>query len=321
MKRIGILCSGGDAPGMNSALRAVVRSAIFEGIEVFGIKNGYEGLIDGSLVPMIESSVADIIQKGGTILGTSRSERFRKKEGVSQALNVLKVYGIEGLIVLGGDGSMRGAYSLYKEGFPVGLIPCSIDNDMDYTDYTVGFWTAVDTVTDAISKIRDTTDAHNRANVVEVMGRNCGDIALYAGISGGAESILVPENKADIDDIARKMLMGKNRGKRHHIILVAEGLGHAHEIAEELQKITEIETRVTILGYIQRGGSPSSVDRVLASAMGNILVKKMIENDENKALAVGIRNGQIFTEDFERAFNRKKVFSKNLYDIMKIVSI
>lgn len=315
---IAILTSGGDAPGMNAAIRSVVRSAIFNGLNVYGIYGGYEGLINGKLEKLEVSSVADIIQKGGTILGTSRSKRFETEEGVEAAINILKVYEIDMVVVLGGDGSAKGAFELEKKGIKTAVIPCSIDNDMGYTDYTIGFFTAVGTATDAISKIRDTTDAHGRANVVEVMGRSCGDIALYAGISGGAESIIVPEIDETIEEVSRKMITGKNRGKRHHIILVAEGAGEGHKVAKELEKITGIETRVTILGYIQRGGSPSPVDRILASAMGSHAVEMLLKN---KSVAVGIRDGKIFSEPIGTALRKKKSFDKNLFEIMKMVSI
>lgn len=315
---IAVMTSGGDAPGMNAAIRAVVRTSIYKGMEVYGIYGGFEGLIEGKIEKLNLSSVADIIQKGGTILGTSRSKRFHSEEGQESAVSKLKIYNIDKLVVLGGDGSAKGALALEKKGIRTAVIPCTIDNDMGYTESTIGFYTAVETVTDAISKIRDTTEAHGRANVVEVMGRSCGDIALYAGISGGAESIIVPEMETNMDEIAKKMLEGKNRGKRHHIILVAEGAGEAHEVARDLQKLTGIETRVTILGYIQRGGSPGPADRIMATSMGVVAVESLLEN---KSVAIGIRGGRIFSEPIGTALRTKNKFNRKLYETMKMVSI
>lgn len=315
---IAVMTSGGDAPGMNAAIRAVVRTSIYKGMEVYGIYGGFEGLIDGKIEKLNLSSVADIIQKGGTILGTSRSKRFQSEEGQESAVSKLKIYNIDKLVVLGGDGSAKGALALEKKGIKTAVLPCTIDNDMGYTESTIGFYTAVETVTDAISKIRDTTEAHGRANVVEVMGRSCGDIALYAGIAGGAESIIVPEMETNMDEIAKKMLEGKNRGKRHHIILVAEGAGEAHEVARELQKLTGIETRVTILGYIQRGGSPGPADRIMATSMGVVAVESLLEN---KSVAIGIRGGRIFSEPIGTALRTKNKFNRKLYETMKMVSI
>lgn len=316
--RIAILTSGGDAPGMNAAIRSVTRTSIYEGIEVFGIKGGYEGLIDAKFEKLIESSVADIIQRGGTILSTSRSERFMTKEGLEKAISSLKIFEIDALIVLGGDGSLHGAKMLKENGIKVIGIPCSIDNDLAYTDYTIGFMTAVETATEAVSHIRDTTEALGRANVVEVMGRNCGDIALYSGVSSGAESIIVPEIPLDINEIAEKAIMGKNRGKKHHIIIMSEGCGSAFDFAKEFEKLTGIDTRVTVLGYIQRGGTPSISDRILASELGYLAVK---EAKKGNSLALGYKDGKVIKMSFDEIFNVKKVFRKDLLEILKTVSI
>ena len=316
--RIAILTSGGDAPGMNAAIRSVTRTSIYEGIEVFGIKSGYEGLIDAKFEKLIQSSVADIIQRGGTILSTSRSERFMTKEGLEKAISSLKIFEIDALIVLGGDGSLHGAKILKEHGINVIGIPCSIDNDLAYTDYTIGFMTAVETVTEAVSHIRDTTEALGRANVVEVMGRNCGDIALYSGVSSGAESIIVPEIPLDINEIAEKAIMGKNRGKKHHIIIMSEGCGSAFDFAKEFEKLTGIDTRVTVLGYIQRGGTPIIADRILASEFGYLAVK---EAKKGNSLALGYKDGKVIKMSFDEIFNVKKVFRKDLLDILKTVSI
>lgn len=317
--RIAILTSGGDAPGMNGVIRAVVRTGIYLGHEVYGVENGYEGLIDGKLNRLVESSVADIIHRGGTILGTSRSERFMTDEGKKKALNILDVFGIDKVIVAGGDGSLRGAIELKKLGIDVIGIPLSIDNDLGYTEYTIGFLTAVKTVTDAISNIRDTTEAHARANIVEVMGRHCGDIALYAGISGGAENIIVPEREFSIEEIAKKAILGKNRGKRHHIIIKAEGAGNTSEIQEEFERLTGIDTKVTVLGYLQRGGSPDVMDRVFAAEMGNKATEYICNN--TGGYAVGIKDGKVKIFDLEEALSIEKEFNDELCEILKIVSI
>ena len=319
MDKIAILTSGGDAPGMNAVIRAVVRTAIYYGIEVYGIKNGYEGLIDGEVEQLIESSVADIIQRGGTVLGTSRSERFMTHEGFNQAIDVLKKYGINKVIVGGGDGSLRGAKKLSESGIDVVGIPLSIDNDLGFTDYSVGFFTAITTVTNAISNIRDTTESHGRANVVEVMGRDCGDIALYSGIAGGAENIIVPEKKYDISEIAKKAIVGKKRGKRHHIIIMAEGAGNSYEFAEKFEELTGIDTKVTILGYIQRGGSPSVVDRILGSTMGNMAVEHILKN--TGGYVTSIREGRVKTYPIDDALKMENKFDENLSEILKIISI
>ena len=233
MKTIGILTSGGDAPGMNAAIRSVVRTAIYNGLKVFGIKEGYNGLINGKLEEMNLSSVADIIHRGGTMLRSARSEEFMTEKGFNKALNILRIFNIDSLVILGGDGTFRGAKKLNDSGVPVVCIPCTIDNDMGYTDYTIGFFTAVETVVDAMSKLRDTSTSHGRANVVEVMGRSCGDIALYAGLAGGAESIIVPEVDFNIDEVCKRVIQGRNRGKLHHIIVLAEGVGNAYEVAKK----------------------------------------------------------------------------------------
>ncbi|WBW49785.1 6-phosphofructokinase [Peptoniphilus equinus] len=319
MKNIGILTSGGDAPGMNAVIRASVRAALYKGIKVYGIRRGYEGLIDGDVIEMNASSVGDIIQRGGTILGTSRSERFMTEEGFQKALNVLEVFDIDQLVVLGGDGTMKGALKLSEHGIAVACLPLTIDNDMGYTDYTIGFFTAVDTVTEAISRIRDTTESHGRANIVEVMGRNCGDIALYAGLAAGAESIIVPEHPFDMDSIAKKAIEGKNRGKRHHIIILAEGAGDAEDIKTHFEELTGIVTRVTVLGYIQRGGSPSVVDRILGSNMGVAAVEALSAG--KKAVAIGYNDGKFNEMPLVEAVNVKKVYRDNLEDILTITSI
>ena len=268
MKTIGILTSGGDAPGMNAAIRAVVRSAIYYGCKVYGINRGYKGLIESDLVEMDLSSVGDIIHRGGTILKSSRCEEFKTEEGRQKAVKILKKHGIDCLVVIGGDGSFNGAQKLSDLGFPAIGIPGTIDNDLAYTDYTIGFDTALNTVVDAISKIRDTSSSHERVNIVEVMGRHCGDLALYSGLAGGAETIIVPEVDYKIEDICLRLETTKKRGKRHSIIVVAEGVGNANDIAKGIVERTGADLRVTVLGHVQRGGSPTVSDRILASRMG-----------------------------------------------------
>lgn len=319
MKTIGILSSGGDAPGMNAAIRAVVRSGIYNGFKVMGIKEGYKGLIEGDLYEMNLSSVADIIHRGGTMLRSSRSKEFMTEEGFKKALNIIDLFDIDGLVVLGGDGTLKGARDLANNGVPTIGIPCTIDNDCGYTDYTVGFYTAVETVVDAISKIRDTSTSHGRANVIEVMGRHCGDIALYSGLAGGAESIIVPEIEFNIDEVCKKALQGKNRGKLHHIIVLAEGVGNAYDVSKCIQEKAGIDTRVTILGYVQRGGTPTSFDRILASEMGNRAIELLKGDISGRAL--GIKCDSIVDLDIGDALNIKKEFDKDMYHTAQVLSI
>lgn len=319
MRTIGILTSGGDAPGMNAAIRAVVRAGIYNGYRIMGIRQGFSGLIDGDIDDMQLSSVADIIHRGGTTLRSSRSDEFKTEEGLKKAINVLNIFGIDGLVVLGGDGTLRGARDLTNAGIPTIGIPCTIDNDCGYTDYTIGFYTAVETAVDAISKIRDTSTSHGRANVIEVMGRHCGDIALYAGLAGGAESIIVPEVEFNIDEVCKKALQGKNRGKLHHIIVLAEGVGNAYDVAKPIVEKTGIDTRVTILGYIQRGGTPTSFDRVLASNMGNKAIELLRDGKSGRAL--GIKCNEIIDMDINEALEVKKVFNIEMYNTAQVLSI
>ena len=318
MKTIGILTSGGDAPGMNSAIRGAVRTAINKSMRIKGVRNGYDGLMKGDIYEMNMSSVADIIHKGGTILGTARSLEFETPEGQQRGAEILADYGIEGLIVIGGDGSFKGAKALSDLGIKTIGIPGTIDNDMGYTDYTIGFFTAIETVSDAIGKLRDTSSSHGRAVVIEVMGRHCGDLALYSGLAGGAESIIVPEHKFSINEIIAKMEHGRKRGKLHHLITLAEGVGDPYALANELEEKTEIETKVTVLGHVQRGGSPSAVDRLLGSAMGSRAVELLSE--ERTGLALGYVNGQIIEVSIDEATTVKSVFDENLYDLANSLS-
>lgn len=319
MKTIAILTSGGDAPGMNAVIRSVVRTAIFNDLKVLAIKEGYNGLIKGDIETMTLSSVADIIHRGGTILRTARSEEFMTEEGMTQALDVIKKFKIDAIVVLGGDGTFRGARELAKRGIKVIGIPCTIDNDLGYTDYTIGFLTAVETAVSAISKLRDTSESHGRAIVLQVMGRNCGDIALYSGIAGGAESIVVPEVKLDIDAIINKIKNGKKRGKKHHIIVAAEGALDAYELEKIIEEKGGIETRVTVLGYVQRGGVPTVQDRILASDFGYDAVNLLLNG--KSGLVLGYKNGKIIEVDIDEALETKKEFNKDLLKMVDILSI
>ena len=321
MKRIAVMTSGGDAPGMNAAIRAVVRGALYHKMEVYGIERGYEGLINGEIKEMQVSSVSDILQRGGTWLKTARSKRFMAPEGFQRALDMLQSFEIEGLVVIGGDGSYRGGLELTKAGITVIGLPGTIDNDLTYTDSTIGFDTAVNTVLNAIGNIRDTSSSHERSTVIEVMGRHCGDIALHAGLTGGAESILIPEEPIDINKICRTLIQGKNRGRMHSIILRAEGVEMCTEdLAKTIQERTGMETKIVVLGYIQRGGSPTARDRMLASRMGYKAVELLLQEGMTSK-AVGIKGDEIVYYDLEEALNMPRKHDTSLMDLAEILSI
>lgn len=317
--KIGVLTSGGDAPGMNAAIRAVVRTAVYHKIDVYGINRGYAGLLDKDISPLNVYSVADILQKGGTILRTSRSDFFPTEAGQKRAAEVLKEYGIEHLIVIGGDGSLYGALALKRLGVSVVGIPGTIDNDFGASDFTVGFDTAVTTAIEAIGKIRDTTFSHNRINVVQVMGRTCGDIALYAGFSVGAEALIIPEIETDLKAICDRLLAGKDRGKLHSIVMLAEGCGSYRDYCKQIEELTQVITKGTNLGYIQRGGSPSHFDRNLASFMGYKAVESIV--DDKTGNVVVQRNGEYIMVPLEEALETPKVFREEMYKIAKVLSI
>lgn len=319
MKTIAILTSGGDAPGMNAVIRSVVRTAIYNDLKVLAIKEGYNGLIKGDIETMTLSSVADIIHRGGTILRTARSDEFMTEEGINQALEVIKKFKIDAIVALGGDGTLRGARELARRGVKVIGVPCTIDNDLGYTDYTIGFLTAVETAVSAISKLRDTSESHGRAIVLQVMGRNCGDIALYSGIAGGAESIVIPEVELNTDAIIKKIQNGRKRGKKHHIIVAAEGALDAYELAKIIEEKGDIETRVTVLGYVQRGGVPTVQDRILASDFGYEAVNLLLSG--KSGLALGYRSGKIIEVDIDEALETKKDFDKDQLKMVDILSI
>ena len=287
--RVGILTSGGDAPGMNACIRAVVRGGLYYGMEIFGIQQGYEGLINGEFVQMSTASVADIIHRGGTILQTARSIAFMEDAGIKKAYEQLQKYKIDALVVIGGDGTLTGAQRLNElTGMRVFGLPGTIDNDLAYTDFTIGFDTSVNTVLSAIGNIRDTSSSHGRTTIIEVMGRQCGDIALHAGLAGGAETIMVPEKSYDLDAIVRKLQAGRERGKRHSIIIKAEGVDiSAEDLAKVLaERMGGVEVKVVILGYIQRGGSPTARDRILASRTGVRCIELIREGVNNAAVGI-----------------------------------
>lgn len=319
MKRIGVLTSGGDSPGMNAAVRAVVRKAIFHEVEVFGIYYGYQGLLAGNIHQLEAGDVGDIIQRGGTKLYSARCEEFKSEEGQLKAIEQLKKYGIEGLVVIGGDGSYRGAMALTERGFPCIGVPGTIDNDIPGTDYTIGFDTALNTIIESIDKIRDTATSHERTFIIEVMGRDAGDLALWAGLAGGAETILIPEVDFDMDDMIDRLQKGKKRGKKHSIIIVAEGVMSGNKLAEMMHGKVELETRVSVLGHIQRGGSPTGRDRVLGSLFGARAVEVLIDGPGGRA--IGMKNHQVVDYDMTEAFLGDHETDMSLYTLSKELSI
>src|SRR5438067_3330280 len=322
VSRIGVLTSGGDSPGMNAAIRAVVRTGIFYGLEVYGVMRGYQGLIEDDIYRMESRSVANIIQRGGTILKTARCKIFHKPEGRKQAYDVLKNRGINGLVIIGGDGSFRGAVEFSQEfGIPCIGIAGTIDKDIYGTDFTIGFDTVVNTAVEAIDKIRDTADAHDRLFIIEVMGRDAGYIALHSGIATGAENILIPERKTDIEDLIASLLEKEKRKKLVNLIVVAEGdeFGGANEVAKAIKdRLPQSETRVAILGHIQRGGAPTCLDRLIASRMGYHAVESLIEGRHN--VFVGILNNKMYYTPLDHAIKAKQQISSQWLKIVKILA-
>ena len=320
IQTIGVLTSGGDAPGMNAAIRAVVRQAISKGKKVKGIRRGYTGLLAEDIVDMEAKDVSDIIQRGGTILQTARCPEFRTEEGQKLGAEMCRKHGIEGIIVIGGDGSFRGAQKLAAQGINTIGIPGTIDLDISCTDYTIGFDTAVNTAMEAIDKIRDTASSHGRCSIIEVMGRDAGYIALWCGLANGAEQVLIPE-KYDFDEqkIVNNIIANRKRGKRHYIIINAEGIGHSTSLARRIEAATGMETRATILGHMQRGGSPTCKDRVYASTMGAYAVDLLCEGKSNRVVAY--KDGKFTDFDVDEALAMEKQISDYQFNVGKNLSI
>ncbi len=319
MKRIGVLTSGGDAPGMNAAIRAVVRSALHYGMEVYGIREGYKGLLEKNIEPMNYRSVSEIINRGGTILKTARCLEFATAEGVKKAVQFAREMGLEGIVVIGGDGSFRGARDLSHSGLPTIGIPGTIDNDIVCTDYTIGFDTAMNTACKAVDKLKDTCASHNRCSVVEVMGRHAGHIAIQVGIANGAEVIIIPEKKFDLKkDIIERIEGADEKGKSHFIVMLAEGIGNASELARQVEEITGVETRATIIGHVQRGGDPTVQDRVMATRMGVKAVELLKEGIGNRVIAY--KAGDIVDYDITEALAMEKSVAEELIRISKVVT-
>ena len=318
IKTIGVLTSGGDAPGMNAAIRAVVRKSLANGLKVVGVKKGYQGLLNEEIIEMDRRSVSDIIQRGGTILGTARCMEFTTPEGQAKGAEICRKHGIDGMVVIGGDGSYRGAQKLSAQGINTVGIPGTIDLDISCTDYTIGFDTAINTAMDAIDKIRDTSSSHERVSIVEVMGRHAGYIALWCAIANGADDILLPE-KYDYNEqrIIDNIIDNRKKGKTHHIIVNAEGIGHSTSMARRIEAATGLETRASILGYMQRGGSPTCKDRVYASMMGCYAADILAAGKTNRV--VGYRNGQFVDYDIDEALAMKKNINEYMYEIARTI--
>ena len=320
IKTIGVLTSGGDAPGMNAVIRAIVRVGIVQGFKVKGIKRGFAGLLQEEIIDMDVTKVCETIQKGGTILQTARCPEFMTAEGQERGAEICKKHGIDAVIVIGGDGSFRGAQKLAEHGINVIGIPGTIDLDIPCTDYTIGFDTAVNTAMDAIDKVRDTSTSHERCSIIEVMGRNAGYIALWCGIANGAEDVLIPEKRDfSVQSIINNIVENRKKGKKHHIIINAEGIGNSNSMAKTIESATGIETRATILGYMQRGGSPTCKDRVYASTMGAKAIELLLEGKENRI--IGYKNGKYVDFDIDEALAMEKDISEFQYKMCRMLSI
>lgn len=317
--RIGVLTSGGDAPGMNAVIRAVVRAAAYFDLQVYGIKTGFNGLLKGDIDEITSNDVSGIIYRGGTILRTARCPEMTTEEGQVRAAEVCKVMRLNAIVVIGGDGSFKGAASLTRQGVGVIGIPATIDLDIDCSEYTIGFDSAVNTVADAIIHIRDTSSSHERCSVVEVMGRNAGYLALWCGLTGGAEEVLIPENPIDTQSVIEQILRNRAKGKRHNLIVVAEGVGGSDNLAKEIERVLGIEARATVLGHLQRGGTPSAIDRMHATMMGYMAVEAIKNGTVNKAVV--FRNGRHEILDINDAIEAKKEYDPKMYEITKILAI
>ena len=319
IKTIGVLTSGGDAPGMNAAIRAVVRKAIGNGVRVKGIYKGYQGLLNEEIAEMEKKDVSDTIQRGGTILGTARCLEFKQEEVQAEAAEICRKHEIDGLVVIGGDGSYRGAQALSRHGINTVGIPGTIDLDIACTDYTIGFDTAINTAMQAIDKVRDTSSSHERCSIIEVMGRNAGYIALWCGVANGAEDILLPE-KYDYNEqaLVNNIINSRKRGKKHHIIINAEGIGHSTSMARRIEAATGMETRATILGYMQRGGSPTCKDRFYASIMGSYAADILCQGKTNRV--VGYKHGEFMDFDIEEALSMQKEIPEYQYEVSRLLS-
>lgn len=319
IKTIGVLTSGGDAPGMNAAIRAVVRKAIGNGVRVKGIYKGYQGLLNEEIAEMEKKDVSDTIQRGGTILGTARCLEFKQEEVQAEAAEICRKHEIDGLVVIGGDGSYRGAQALSRHGINTVGIPGTIDLDIACTDYTIGFDTAINTAMQAIDKVRDTSSSHERCSIIEVMGRNAGYIALWCGVANGAEDILLPE-KYDYNEQAliNNIINSRKRGKKHHIIINAEGIGHSTSMARRIEAATGMETRATILGYMQRGGSPTCKDRFYASIMGAYAADILCQGKTNRV--IGYKHGEFTDFDIEEALHMQKEIPEYQYEVSRLLS-
>ena len=315
IKRIGVLTSGGDAPGMNAAVRAVVRTAMYHGIDCFGIRRGYNGLISGDVIPLNEKNVSHTINRGGTILYTARSQEFMTEEGQRKAVSTCKFWGLEGIIAIGGDGTFRGARALSKYGINVICIPATIDNDISCTNYSIGFDTAANTAIDCIDRLRDTMQSHERCSVVEVMGRNAGFLAMYVGLAVGATAVLVPEKSIDFEqDVIEKIRQARFNGFTHYMIVVAEGAGNASDIAAQIKKSIDLDPRVTVLGHIQRGGTPSGRDRVNATKMGFMAVELLIEGKTNRIVCTS--QGHFMDVDIDEGLQMERHIQKMEVDVL-----
>ena len=319
--KIGILTSGGDAPGMNAAIRAVVRTGINKNCRVIGIHKGYIGLINGDITELKSKDVSDIMNRGGTILHTARCPEMMTEEGLSRAAAIYNILGLDGLVVIGGDGSFRGCQALSERGVNAIGIPGTIDLDISCSEYTIGFDTAVNTGLDAIRKLRDTSSSHERCSVVEMMGRDAGYIAMWCAMAGGAEEVLIPESKGVIteDMVIEQILMNRSKGKRHNLVVVAEGVGGTVKLAKEIQDITGIQTRATVLGHLQRGGIPTAVDCMHASMMGYLAVKQILDGERNKIIAYN--RGRYEALDINEALNMQKKIDSEYYEVVKLLSI